>query len=77
MKILIKNFYGDDYLLKPLRTNDLLGAGRTGSYMSNIFRTGTHLHHIDDPEGMDGSDGKMDPTQKKIFISSCLALFTF
>jgi hypothetical protein len=44
--------------------------------MSNIFRTGTHLHHINDSEGLDGSDEKMDPTQKKIFIASLLALFT-
>lgn len=44
--------------------------------MSNIFRTGTHLHNINDPESLDASDGKMDPTQKKIFIASLLALFT-
>jgi len=53
-----------------------LAAGRTGSYMSNIFRLGTHLHNIDDPVSLDGSDGKMTPTQKNILISSCLALFT-
>jgi hypothetical protein len=37
---------------------------------------GTHLHNIDDPANLEESDGKMNPTQKKIFISSCLALFT-
>ena len=41
-----------------------------------MFRMGTHLHKIDDPDNLDEGDGKMDPTQKKIFISSCLALFT-
>ena len=51
-------------------------SGRTGSYMSNVFRIGTHLHHIDDPDSLNGGDEKMDPSQKKIFISSCLALFT-
>ena len=43
--------------------------------MSNIFRLGTHFHHINDPDNNE-QEGKMDQNQRKIFISSCLALFT-
>lgn len=62
--------------MKPLKTNDLLATGgRTGSYISGMFRLGTNLHHIDDPDNNE-AEGKMDPNQRRIFISSCLALFT-
>jgi len=52
----------DDYLLKPLSTNEVLGTGgRSGSYMHGMFRLGTNIHHINDPTLPEQGSGKMTP----------------
>ena len=64
-------------MLKPQSTNVLTTRGRSASYVSNMFRKGTFIPHIDDHEHVEGDDnGKMDSNQKKIFLASCISLFT-